>query len=40
MQAISAADNQQFANMKLDAKSSDIIIVGNSKAFLPDLQKR
>ena len=40
VQAITAADVQRFASMKLDAKSSDIIIVGNSKAFLPDLQKR
>ncbi|HEV8368053.1 MAG TPA: pitrilysin family protein [Pyrinomonadaceae bacterium] len=40
VQRITAADVQRFANMKLDAKSSDIIIVGNSKAFLPDLQKR
>jgi len=40
VEAVSGADIQRFANLKLDAKSSDIIIVGNAKAFLPELQKR
>jgi zinc protease len=40
VQLINSADVQKFASTKLDAKSSDIIIVGNSKAFLPELQKR
>jgi zinc protease len=40
VQLINSADVQKFASAKLDAKSSDIIIVGNAKAFLPELQKR
>jgi zinc protease len=40
VQAINPGDVQRFASEKLNAKSSDIIIVGNSKAFLPELQKR
>jgi len=31
---------QQFAGTKLDAKTSNIIVVGNAKAFLPALEKR
>jgi zinc protease len=38
--AITTADVQKFAGAKLDAKTSSVIIVGNAKAFLPDLQKR
>jgi zinc protease len=40
VQAISAADIQKFASKTLDAKTSNIIIVGNAKAFLPELQKK
>ena len=40
VQAISAADIQKFAGTRLDAKTSNIIIVGNAKAFLPELQKK
>ena len=36
VQAISAADIQKFASKTLDAKTSNIIIVGNAKAFLPE----
>jgi zinc protease len=40
VQAVGTADIQKFASAKLDAKSSNIIIVGNAKAFLPELQKK
>jgi zinc protease len=40
VQAVSTADIQKFASAKLDAKSSNIIIVGNAKLFLPELQKK
>lgn len=40
VQAITTADVQKFADTKLDAKTSNIIIVGNAKAFLPALQKQ
>jgi zinc protease len=39
VQAVSTADVQQFAGTKLAAKTSNIIVVGNAKAFLPALQK-
>jgi zinc protease len=39
VQAIGTNDVQQFAGTRLDAKTSNIIVVGNAKAFLPDLQK-
>jgi len=40
VQSITAADIQKFAGTRLDAKTSNIIIVGNAKAFLPELQKK
>lgn len=40
VEAIGPADIQKFAGARLDAKSSNIIIVGNAKAFLPELQKK
>ena len=40
VQAISTGDIQKFAGTRLDAKTSNIIIVGNAKAFLPELQKK
>jgi len=40
VQAISAEDIKNFASKTLDAKTSNIIIVGNAKAFLPELQKK
>lgn len=40
VQAVTSTDVEKFTAGKLDAKASDIIIVGNLKAFLPDLQKR
>jgi len=40
VRAVSSADVQKFASKTLDAKTSNIIIVGNAKAFLPELQKK
>jgi zinc protease len=40
VQAITSADVKKFASTHLDPKSSNIIIVGNAKAFLPELQKK
>ena len=40
VQSVSTADIQKFAGTTLDAKTSNIIIVGNAKAFLPELQKK
>jgi zinc protease len=40
VQAITTADIQKFAGTRLDAKTSNIIIVGNANAFLPELQKK
>jgi zinc protease len=40
VQAIGTADVQKFAGTRLDAKTSNIIIVGNAKLFLPELQKK
>lgn len=40
VQSITGADIQKFAGTRLDAKTSNIIIVGNAKAFLPELQKK
>jgi zinc protease len=39
VQAISTSEVKKFAESHLPAKTSNIIIVGNAKAFLPDLQK-
>jgi zinc protease len=40
VQAVSTSDIQKFAGTRLDAKTSNIIIVGNAKAFLAELQKK
>jgi zinc protease len=40
VQAITTADIQKFAGTRLDVKTSNLIIVGNAKAFLPELQKK
>ena len=40
VQSITTADVQKFAGTRLDAKTSNIIIVGNAKSFLPELQKK
>jgi len=40
VQAITSEDVGKFAGTRLDAKTSNIIIVGNAKAFLPELQKK
>jgi zinc protease len=39
VQSIAPGDVQKFASSRLDVKTSNIIIVGNAKAFLPELQK-
>jgi zinc protease len=40
VQAINTEDIKKFASKTLDAKTSSLIIVGNAKAFLPELQKK
>jgi zinc protease len=40
VQAITTEDVKKFAGTRLDVKTSNIIIVGNAKAFLPELQKK
>ena len=40
VQAIKTEDVQKFAGTRLDPKTSNIIIVGNAKLFLPELQKK
>jgi zinc protease len=40
VQAIAPADVQRFASSRLDAKTANIVIVGNAKEFLTELQKR
>jgi zinc protease len=40
VQAVTTADIQKFAGTRLDAKTSNIIIVGDAKKFLPELQKK
>ncbi len=40
VQATTTADVQKFAGTRLDAKTSNIIIVGNARLFLPELQKK
>ncbi|MDQ5845820.1 MAG: insulinase family protein [Acidobacteriota bacterium] len=40
VQGINAADVQRFAGAHLDAKGINIIVVGNAKDFLPELQKQ
>jgi zinc protease len=40
VQAIKPNDIQKFASSRLDPKGANIIIVGNAKEFLPELQKR
>ncbi len=40
VQDVKTEDVQKFAGEKLDARSSAIIIVGNSRMFLSDLKKR
>jgi zinc protease len=39
VQTVSTADVQQFAGTHLDPKTSNIIVVGNAKVFLPELEK-
>ena len=40
VQSVGPQDVQKFAGTRLDAKTSNIIIVGNAKLFLPELQKK
>ena len=40
VQSINAADVQRFAGSRLNAKDASIVIVGNAKEFLPELQKQ
>jgi zinc protease len=40
VQAVSAADVQKFAATRIDAKGANVIVVGNAKVFLADLQKQ
>jgi zinc protease len=40
VQAVKADDVQQFAGSRLDAKGVNIIVVGNTKTFLPALRKQ
>jgi zinc protease len=40
VQTINSADVEKFAGSRLDAKTSSIIVVGNAKAFLPELEKK
>lgn len=40
VQAITTEDVQKFAGTRLEAKTSNIIIVGDAKKFLPALQKK
>lgn len=39
-QAVTAADIQKFAGSRLDAKTTNIVVVGNAKDFLPELRKK
>jgi len=39
VQSITTADVQKFADTRLDAKTTNIIVVGNAKLFLAELQK-
>ncbi len=40
VQGTSASDVQRFAGMRLAAKEASVVIVGNAKEFLPELQKQ
>jgi zinc protease len=40
VQGITTTDIQKFAGTRLDAKTSNLIIVGDARAFLPELRKK
>lgn len=40
VQSVSAAEVQKFAGAVIDAKGASVIVVGNAKEFLPELQKQ
>ncbi len=40
VQSITSNDVQKFAGARLDAKGASIIVVGNAKAFLPELRQQ
>lgn len=39
VQSVTPGDIEKFAGTRLNAKASDVIIVGNAQAFLPELRK-
>lgn len=39
-QSVSASDVQSFASSHLDAKTTNVVIVGNAKEFLPELRQK
>jgi hypothetical protein len=40
VQSVTAADVQKFAGIQLDSKGANVIVVGNAKEFLVELQKK
>ena len=40
MEAITASDVQKFAGTHLDAKTINIVVVGNAREFLPALRQK
>ena len=40
VQSVTAANVQKFADTRLDAKGASVIVVGNAKEFLSELQKQ
>jgi zinc protease len=40
VEAVTAADVQRFARDRLNAQETSVIVVGNAKEFLPEMQKR
>ena len=40
VQSITASDVQGFAGSHLDAKTTNVVVVGNSKEFLPELRQK
>ena len=40
VQAVTGGDVQRFAGQRLDARTTNLVIVGNAKEFLPELRKQ
>jgi zinc protease len=40
VQAVTAGDVQRFASNHLDSRTTSVVVVGNAKEFLPELQKK